>query len=135
MSLFGLSPLFFSVIASKFFTDPTSGILHVANYTSFIALFNGIVYLAGFVFLRSVPCASDPVKAAEAQSEPTTRSEDENSPLISPSTRKDADPTVSELLKRRDFWLLGIFCLLILGFVRPFHYSIVKFNDIPSSAK
>lgn len=135
MSLFGLSPLFFSVIASKFFTDPTSGILHVADYTSFIALFNCIVYLVGFVFLRSVPCASDPVQAAEAQSEPITRSEDENAPLISPPTRKDTDPTIPELLKRRDFWLLGIFCMLILGLVSPFHYNIVKFNDISSSAK
>jgi len=109
MALFGLSPLFFSVIASKFFTDPASGILNVANYTAFIALFNSIIYIAGFVFLRQIPCSP------ETQNDPISLPENETTPLLTTSPRKNADPTIQELLKRKDFWLLGIFCLLTFG--------------------
>lgn len=135
MALFGLSPLFFSVIASKFFTDPASGMLNVTNYTSFIALFNSIVYVAGFVFLRQVPCASNPAHRTEAQEDATSPPENENTPLITTPTRKPVDPTILEMLKRQDFWLLGIFCVLIFGLVRKFGDTISKFIDIPFSVK
>lgn len=126
MALFGLSPLFFSTIASKFFTNPATGILNVASYTNFIALFNSIVYFAGFVFLQHVPCASDPAHTTEAQHDSSIPQDNENTPLIASSTRKLTDPTISELLRFHDFWLLGVFCVLILGLVRTFflhHYK------------
>jgi hypothetical protein len=134
MALFGLSPLFFSVIASKFFTDPISGVLNVANYTSFIALFNSIVYVAGFVFLQRVPCTSDLAHTAEAQDDPVTPPETEHTPLLT-SSRKPADPTIPELLKLPDFWLLAIFCVLLLGLVRIFRSTVVKLSDTLFSAK
>jgi len=118
MALFGLSPLFFSVIASTFFCDPATGALDVTHYTRFIAIFNSVTYAGGFVFLQQIPRNVDSVQRAEAQSDPVTLAVNENSPLLAVSRLKPADPTISELLRLPDFWLLGIFGVLTLGLVR-----------------
>ena len=126
MALFGLSPFFFSVIGSNFFTNPNTGLLDVTHYTRFIALINCVVYAGGFVILKEVPQAIDVISVTEAQSDCVTRAEDENTPLLSnattcayqPVVNKSANPTISELLARLDFWLLGLFCMMVFGFVR-----------------
>ena len=126
MALFGLSPFFFSVIGSNFFTNPNTGLLDVTHYTRFIALINCIVYAGGFVFLKEVPKAIDVISVTEAQNDCITRAEDENTPLLSnatisayqPVVNKSANPTISELLAQLDFWLLGLFCMMVFGFVR-----------------
>ncbi len=118
MALFGLSPFFFSVIGSNFFTNPNTGLLDVTHYTKFIALINFIVYAGGFVFLKEVPQTIDVVSVTEAQNDCITRAEDENTPLLFAVVNKSANPTISELLAQLDFWLLGLFCMIVFGFVR-----------------
>ncbi len=52
MALFGLSPLFLSVLASSFFTDPVSG-LDVTRYVAFIGILAGVVHVIGAINLRT----------------------------------------------------------------------------------
>jgi len=119
MGLFGLSPLFFSVVASTFFMDPKTGALDVTHYTMFLALLTGVVYIGGFILLQQLPQTVDIVDNTESQENPTHIGE--NTPLLAESrsspTCRPSDPTVSELLRKSDFWLLVLFCVLILGAV------------------
>ena len=118
MALFGLSHLFLLTIASTFFRDPTTGALDFIHYMRFMAIFNSVTYVSGFVFLQQIPRDVDSVESAEAQCDPVTRAVNEDSPLLAVSRPQPADPTISELLRLPDFWLLGIFGVLTLGLVR-----------------
>jgi len=118
MALFGLSPLFFSVIASTFFSDPATEALNVTHYTRFLAIFNSIAYVGGFFFLQQIPRNVNCVERTETQSDSVTQAVNEDSPLLAVSRIKPADPTISELLRLPEFWLLGIFGVLTLGLVR-----------------
>ncbi|KAF8969984.1 major facilitator superfamily domain-containing protein [Flammula alnicola] len=119
MALFGLSPLFYSVIATTFFMDPTTGLLNVVSFTAFLALTTGFVYIPGWLNLRRFPInstggiepnSSHVEGAIAAETTPLLASESTEHPSGRP-----LDPTVGELLKKVDFWLLAIFCIFTLG--------------------
>ena len=58
----------------------------------------------------------------------------ETSPLLASAsqsrlTMQASNPSTMELLRRIDFWLLAIFCVLIVGAVRIFS-SIVAYSSL-----
>lgn len=128
MSFFGLSPLFLSVLASRFFTDPTTG-LNVTRFMFFLAGASGIIHLIGAFTLRiptsqcGVESKSDEV-AADASCDEEQSSIDECRPLLHKAPRSsvqavDANGGNSVLHLFRDpyFWSLAFVVLVILGSV------------------
>ncbi|KAH9484245.1 hypothetical protein JR316_0003725 [Psilocybe cubensis] len=126
MALFGLSPLFFSTIATTFFMEKNTGVLDVASFTSFVALLTTVVYGAGYINLRRYQWP--PELTEEIVTLP-----DETSPLLA-SARVVEDleqichgdpnphiPNLPQLFKKIDFWLLVFFCVFVLGVSR--HYQ------------
>jgi hypothetical protein len=122
MALFGLSPLFLSVLASSFFTDPEKG-LNVTRFLKFHAMMVGCIHLIGAITLRlpvrehkplSPMC--DPEHAAEP---------DERSALLPakpPSgvdipVQSDEHNSAMDLLRDRNFWTLFFITLVVLGSV------------------
>lgn len=99
--------------------DPNTGALDVMHFTSFLALLTGLAYIFGFIFLRYVPSNSEVANNVESQA--ISALQDERTPLLAaprpPATGRPADLTVSELVRNTDFWLLAIYCVLILGVV------------------
>jgi len=128
MALFGLSPLFLSVVATNCFTDPATRLLNISRFMGFLALLTGSVYILGFINLRGFKHSPHEAEiTADAVEENTPQ---EASPLLEPTSRnrltmQAAGPSTIELLHRIDFWLLIIFCVLILGTVRIFSSSIL----------
>lgn len=138
MCIFGLSPLFLSLIASTFFTNAHSG-LDVTNFLTFLAVITGLVYVLGAFILRALPPTpnpSDPLPTLSEPIVPSTSNEDpepsdpadERAPLL-PNKRTDDPPephskrlhaedgSALALVKDPHFWLLAVFSLLILGAV------------------
>lgn len=123
MALFGLSPLFLSVIASTWFTDHATETLDVTKFTSFLAVFCCFVYLLGALSLRIDPTSDLEPSVVEG----TVSDIDETTSLL--SNQPKPPPAASEesllhLLKQSDFWLLVVFCTFTLGAVRPSHPSL-----------
>lgn len=136
MCIFGLSPLFLSLIASTFFTNAHSG-LDVTNFLTFLAVITGLVYVLGAFILRALPPnTSDPLPTLSEPIVPSTSNEDpepsdsanERAPLLPHKTTDDpAEPhskklhaqggSALALVKDPHFWLLAVFSLLILGAV------------------
>jgi len=56
MALFGLSPLFLTTIATKWFTDDLAT-LDPVKYMSFLAALTGTVHLAGALALKGLTVA------------------------------------------------------------------------------
>ncbi|KAI9446421.1 MFS general substrate transporter [Lactarius indigo] len=83
MTVFGLSPLFLSLLASTFFTDPSTG-LDVPRFLNFLALTSGIVHLIGAFNMRLCKhqCIA-PSMPASASTSDEERSIDEREPLLS----------------------------------------------------
>ncbi|KAF9532286.1 major facilitator superfamily domain-containing protein [Crepidotus variabilis] len=119
MGLFGLSPLFFSVIATSCFTDVNTGLLDVRRYTTFLGSATFIVYIAGFIFLQGVPRMVGSISHQEMQAVADDSMIVETTPLLqtsrSSSFSKPSELSVSELLRESDFWLLVLFAVLIMG--------------------
>lgn len=126
MALFGLSPLILSLLASTFFTDPSTG-LDVPRFLNFLAITSGTVHLLGAFNMRSckrqniVP--STPETATTSDEERPTG---EHEPLLTNKNHRPDSPiipvregrSVIELLKDSHFWLLALVALIILGSVR-----------------
>ena len=129
MALFGLSPLFLSLLASMFFTTEANG-LDVTRFVSFMAILAGVVHIIGAINLRT----PTEVSVNRAEAEDSRRDEennpagnsDERTPLIRnksrPSVQVSITPveheqTVAELLKDPYFWMLGFCTLICLGSV------------------
>jgi MFS family permease len=110
MALFGLSPLFFTMIAERFFTDPMSG-LSVVQYLNCLSVIAGVVYFLGALFLpRGRPSHEC------SQSEP----HDERTPLLAAPGSEEAisrsgDASLLSLFTDANFWLLALTVLLTLG--------------------
>lgn len=128
MAFFGLSPLFLSLLASRFFTDPTTG-LNVTRFMFFLAFASGITHLIGAFTLRiptsqcGVASKSDGV-APVASCDEEQSSIDERQPLLPKTPRSgvqavDANEGSSVLHLFRDpcFWSLAFVVLIILGSV------------------
>lgn len=140
MCIFGLSPLFLTLIASTFFTNADSG-LDVTSFLTFLAVITGLVYVLGAFILRALPPnTSDPLPTLSEPVVPSTSNEDlepsvvdEHAPLLHNKRTDDPvephsnkldvrDGSVLALVKDPHFWLLAIFSLLILGAVS--HFSL-----------
>jgi len=122
MALFGLSPMFFSLVASTFFSTPQNG-LDVTHYLQFLCILCGSVHLLGALAL-TIP-ASDRVDSdvvSEAEDDPEAAA-DENTSLI-PGKRPQAQvqvipveeaDAVADLLRDGNFWLLAFVTFVVLG--------------------
>lgn len=113
MALFGLSPLFLSVVASKYFTDPQTKTLDVSQFMLFLAILTTTVYLLGAVNLRNIIPDSD--SAPERLSSSDVEEDIRETTALLPKPTPTSDPTVADLLRSQDFWLLMVFCILTLG--------------------
>lgn len=129
MALFGLSPLFLSLIATRFFTSEDSG-LDITRFVSFMAILAGIVHVIGALNLRTppiTPIGQIEVEETQEDEEATAgQSADERTPLIVSKARPNVeisvipveqDQTVFDLLKDPYFWLLALTTLVCLGSV------------------
>jgi hypothetical protein len=126
MTLFGLSPLFLSLLASRYFTDPNTG-LNVTNFVVFLAFASGIIHLIGAFTLRI------PTSQCEIASESTSfvsgndeeSSTDERQPLFPNKTPRtdvhvvhvDEGSSVLHLFRDPSFWSLAFIILILLGSV------------------
>lgn len=129
MAIFALSPLFFSSIATHFFMDSMTGLLHVASFNTFLALMTGLVSIFVSITLRQLP----PPVIPEANFDTATgdNSAHETTPLLNPDSEAAAivngkpnyPKTIGELIKTVDFWLVAIYCLFILGAVCLYRFS------------
>ncbi|KAI0314268.1 MFS general substrate transporter [Amylostereum chailletii] len=134
MALFGLSPLFLSLLASRFFTDSQTG-LDVTHFLTFLALLSGAVHLIG-AFLLRVPSKEAPGIFQEDEEgpsstdhtrapSPSSTASSERQPLLSKSPQVDVeivevlasepDGTLLDLAKDPYFWLLAMVTFCVLG--------------------
>lgn len=121
MALFGLSPLFLSVIATTWFTDSVTEALNVTNFTAFLAIFFGLVYVLGALTFRIDPSTDVPaVQNVEPRvGDSDSDSADETTSLLPDRTNKprsvSTTGSVLELITQSDFWLVAVFCVFTLG--------------------
>jgi len=120
MALFGLSPLFLSLIASNFFTNPDTG-LDVTNFLRFMAMFAGAIHLVGAFTLRTPQFAPEHQIPQHVDSEQRQEA-DERTSLLPGNQNHDAlvnsvkeDGTVLELFQDTSFWILVLVTLITLG--------------------
>jgi len=125
MTLFGLSPLFLSVLASRYFTDSSTG-LDVTRFLLFLALTSGIIHLVGAFTLRvpksqcDVALISDSLSVASSDEESSI---DERQPLLRNKAHEssiqaipiDDGSSILNLFRDPHFWLLALILLIILG--------------------
>ncbi|ETW85749.1 hypothetical protein HETIRDRAFT_379852 [Heterobasidion irregulare TC 32-1] len=128
MALFGLSPLFLSLIASRFFTDPIAG-LNVTQFLTFHAVAAGLVHLLG-AFNLHTPSVSTRLSSLSEESSSFADSDPEESleptertPFL-PGKQKNVDvqvilvdeeASIADLLRDTQFWLLAIIIMFTLG--------------------
>jgi hypothetical protein len=142
MALFGLSPLFLSLLASNFFTDPVMG-LNVSRFLKFHAMMTGCIHLVGAITLRlplvsehNEPCIYDPDQTAEP---------DERSALLPGKPPDDVEVLVVpvnehgslvDLLRDRNFWTLFFVALVVLGSVSHLcHHQVLCTHNRFSSVR
>lgn len=116
LALYGLSPLFLSLIASTWFTDPETG-LNVSRFLGFQAFLSGTVHLLGSIALRAIPSPAEPMKLLNMETSETLEP-DEHSLLLPPSSSQVApggDGSVRDLLRDPGFWALCGVLMATLG--------------------
>ncbi len=126
MTFFGLSPLFLSLLASRYFTDPNTG-LNITNFMVFLAFASGIIHLIGAFTLRipasqcEIASESDNVVSGNHEESST----DECQPLLPNKTPQtdvhvvhvDQGSSVLHLFRDPSFWSLAFIVLILLGSV------------------
>ncbi|KAF8478643.1 major facilitator superfamily domain-containing protein [Russula ochroleuca] len=123
MAFFGLSPLFLSLLASTYFTDPTTG-LDVTRFLMFLAIASGIVHVIGAFTLRipTSQCgvASQPDSVVSGRDEES--SIDERQPLLPQKAPRSGgqavradEGSVLHLFRDPYFWSLAFIILIITG--------------------
>jgi hypothetical protein len=126
MALFGLSPLFLSVLASSFFTDPQMG-LNVTRFLKYHAIITGSIHLIGAITLRLPSVSESSVQSPTGDPEQPTEP-DERSALLPGKPRNSVEAQVvpadehssaKDLLQDRNFWTLFLISLVVLGSVCP----------------
>jgi hypothetical protein len=129
MALFGLSPTFLSLLASRCFTSPDDE-LDVAQFLQFLAILCGCVHLLGGLTLQVLPPASENV-ATEAGLLDNSEDSDEHATLLLNMIDSNGDenrqsevqvevmeeePTAKQsaldVLKDCNFWALAFFCFV-----------------------
>lgn len=134
MSLFGLSPLFLSLLATSFFQNGEE--LDVTGFVAFMAVLGGVVHLIGAFTLRTpdirtANSSDDESNSSEADVEyVASGSANERTPLLRGKTQPDTkvtivpvdqDQTAGELIRDPAFWLLAVSTLICLGSVRALY--------------
>ena len=136
MVSFSLSPLFFSQIATTFFIDTSTGFLKIAPFATFVALLTLVVHTFGFFnYRRLAISASGSFEEPPVQQSEETPITDETTPLIASDasihvTTHPSPPSLGDLLKQPDMWILALFCVLIVGSVSWFlfsHYALFTY--------
>lgn len=123
MVSFGLSPLFFSQIATSFFIDTSTGFLRIAPFAIFVSLVTLIVHTFSFLnYRRLAISASGTFEEPPVQQSEEAPITDETTALIASDapvhcTTHPSPPGLGDLLKQPDTWILALFCVLILGSV------------------
>ncbi|KAH8117341.1 MFS general substrate transporter [Phellopilus nigrolimitatus] len=134
MALFGLSPLFLSVIASTFFTSEESG-LNVTQFVAFMAILAGVVHIIGAINLRTPSLTVGGAKSSEWQSS------DERTPLIAPKGQTgtqatvipvEHDQTVFDLLKDPAILVCLGSCEMVIGNIGTIVLSLPSSSPVPS---
>jgi hypothetical protein len=139
MALFGLSPTFFSLLASRYFSSPDDE-LDVTSFLQFLAILCGCVHLLGGLTLQVLPPASENVATAAALSD-NPEEPDERVALLPNKTGGNGigqielqvevveeEPTAKQsaldVLKDRNFWALAFVAFVISGCVsRSLHLA------------
>lgn len=138
MALFGLSPLFLSVIASAWFTDPVTESLDVTKFTAFLSVFLGLTYILGAITLRIGDSADGPEVASTPSEESIVATIDDETTLLLPERRKPVslpnEGSVLSLIRQGDFWLIALFCMFTLGAVSS-HLTFYPASLICSSSR
>ena len=145
MSIFGLSPLFLSLVASKLFTS-SDQTLDIPGFFTFMAVVTGVVHCASTLVFRANRSfevdAGEAVLVSTSDAESTTSMvEPEHEPLLwggdgSDNAPKDPanvhivpveepqDGSTLDLFKDRYFWVLCLWMTLSVGAVsRQYHSS------------
>jgi hypothetical protein len=140
MALFGLSPLFLSLLASRYFTSPYTG-LNVARFLSFLALASGVIHLVGAFNLyfptsqHQVASVLEGAPDSLATSFDEECSVDESQPLLINEVSRsnvqatlDEGGTILQLFRDPHFWLLALFTLITLGSV-SFLFCLIRITN------
>ncbi|PIL24136.1 hypothetical protein GSI_13888 [Ganoderma sinense ZZ0214-1] len=136
MSIFGLSPLFLSLVASKVFTVPGQT-LDVPRYFTWLAVVAGSIHIVTAVIFRAnkhmMHGTTEQAKAVDADSEAVVHAAEEE-PLLAGGNADDSEdsPTNSanvhfmpveepregstlDLFRDPYFWILSLWMVLIVG--------------------
>ncbi|KAH7914976.1 MFS general substrate transporter [Hygrophoropsis aurantiaca] len=122
MALFGLSPMFFSIIASNFFSDPDVG-LDVMHYLRFLSILCGVVHFIGAFNLvipspleeSDIPQSTTDIEESATVGEASAllpRTPNNNIAVQNP---RDNDGSIIDLLKDLNFWILAFIVFVVLG--------------------
>lgn len=113
MALFGLSPYFLSVVASNFFTEPTSGLLEVVPFLKFMAVLTATTHTLGVFAFRS-SSSGNKIKLSNEQERGQA---DENSRLIPQTPGNNPTRPFPNPIRDQNFWLLALCSLCSIGAV------------------
>ncbi len=137
MALFALSPLFFASIATRAFVPPGGeGLLDVPAFATFLALVTGGVALFAALTYKRFPVLplvtdDDGLQTAPAETTPLLTNPDAEHGAVPSVPSKALHPeTLRALAQNTDFWLLAVFCVLILGAVRAPLFSTHWMADV-----
>jgi MFS family permease len=114
-SIFGLSPLFLSLLASAFFIDPATEVVDCSRFLRFLAFATGIIHIVSGIGMRAVPPEQEHppiIPSVEAADETPT----ERTALIQkPDSNSDHDKSLLALLRIPDFWYLTCAVFVCIG--------------------
>jgi hypothetical protein len=119
MALFGLSPLFLSLVASNFFTVPDTG-LDITRFLNFLSILVGSVHLIGAFNLRT-PSSYPPSIPTQIEDPEQSSEVDEYSQLL--PRKPPVTPPINEngstldLFRDPHFWLLVSILVVTIGSV------------------
>ncbi|KAF8552589.1 MFS general substrate transporter [Imleria badia] len=132
MALFGLSPTFLSLLASRYFSFP-DGEIDVTHFLRFLAILAGCVHLLGGFTLHTIPPApkeesnyavitTDPEVPNERTSllpNKTNGNNDEHEQVqvevVSVSESTESNESALGLLSDRNFWAFALIVFVVLG--------------------
>lgn len=126
-ALFGLSPTFLSILATRYFSRPDTG-LDVTQFLRFLALLSGFVHLVGAFTMHVQPpveeCLSkpfdtdteDPAELADECTSLLPKTSSAASFDVTPATDEDLrSQSALDMLKDFNFWILAFIVFVILG--------------------
>lgn len=123
MALFGLSPLFLSVLASEFFADATSGLLDIVPFLKFMAGLTASTHVLGYFTLQTPSVLYVEVPVADR---PVCDNINESSALLPREMLRRRDQAGDLLVKLPHpiqdwyFWLLWLYSFMVIGAVSVF---------------